>query len=62
MNIVRIIDNIDEIDILNEIRIRLANEFEPLTEVNLLTYATDLVDEKLVKVIKQLKLELKMEE
>ena len=51
MKWVQVVDKVDEINTLNEIRIRLSNEFEPLKETNLYTYATSLVDEKMVEVI-----------
>lgn len=49
MKWVQVVDKVDEI------RIRLSNEFEPLKETNLYTYATSLVDEKMVEVINKLK-------
>ena len=55
MKWVQVVDKVDEINTLNEIRIRLSNEFEPLKETNLYNYATSLVDEKMVEVINKLK-------
>ena len=43
MKWVQVVDKVDEINTLNEIRIRLSNEFEPLKETNLYTTCTHFI-------------------
>ncbi len=54
MNQVRVADIAEEIEKLNIIRTRLANEFDPLHEPNLYLYILDLVDGKMELVISEL--------
>lgn len=57
----RIVDRINEIGQLNEIRSRLANEFEPLHELNLYLCIVDIIDERIDCIINELKKNVRQE-
>ncbi len=55
MNVIRVIDCVDDLIRLHEIRSRLSNEFTAIEETDLLLYAIEIFDKEISIVIKELK-------